>query len=72
MHLGWNMIHLGWLFWAMVLVLLIGLILAFLKRRPDYTYGWSNPSSAEVLKMRLAKGEISEDEYQTLLMRLRE
>ena len=63
----------GWVFMAIIMVVLLGLLAAFIvwlvgdqRRRPHREHYIAGGSAAEILDRRLATGEISVQEYERL------
>jgi putative membrane protein len=71
----WNMMdHWGWMFGGgfLLMVLLIVLIFAAFRGTDRWRDAVPRRSPEDLLKERLAKGEINEDEYDRLLRKLKE
>lgn len=58
----------GWLFWLIVLVFVFYIIIKFIKQdKNKITYSENKESAAlDILKRRYARGEISEEEFETI------
>lgn len=61
---GFGMMWYGWFFWIIVLVGIFLLVLWILNQNKGKFSGKEDPQ--EILKNRLAKGEISKEEYHKL------
>lgn len=64
--MGYGYIGLGWLFQILILILFFWVIWWVLKSSRSFGFRASNETAMEILKKRLASGEISEKEYQRL------
>lgn len=67
---GWGIFPYGGWIMGALLLLLIGLVLYLTLRNRHTTK--ESPSSQEILKRRLARGEISKEEYRELIEELKE
>ena len=63
--MGYGLMGIGWLFQILVLVLFFLVIWWILKSSGSFGFK-TNETAADILKKRLASGEISEREYQKL------
>lgn len=67
---GWGIFPYGGLIMGLLLLLILGAVLYAVFRNRNNTK--ITPSSFEILKRRLARGEISKEEYRELLEKLKE
>lgn len=68
---GWFAMSAGMiLFWALIITIAV-LLFRALNRPPQHTHTPSTPSAEDILRERLARGEIDEEEYRRRLNALR-
>ena len=62
----------GWIFWIILVAVIVGLVVAMLNRsRNESPYYSDNDSPMDILKKRLAKGEINKEEYEQIKLRFK-
>lgn len=65
MHYGYGMMGYGWIFQLLILILFFVVVWWLLRNSGNYGYK-TDESAMDILKKRLASGEISEKEYYKL------
>ncbi|MGA8264231.1 MAG: SHOCT domain-containing protein [Ignavibacteriaceae bacterium] len=62
----------GWIFWIILVVVIVGLVVAMLNRsKSKIQYYPENDSPMDILKKRLAKGEINKEEYEQIKLKFK-
>ena len=63
---------LSWLFWIILVTVIAGLAVAMLNRsKSKIEYYPENDSPMDILKKRLAKGEINKEEYEQIKLKFK-
>ena len=62
----------GWLFWIILVATIAGLVVATLNRSKSKSEDYpENDSPLDILKKRLAKGEINKEEYEQIKLKFK-
>ena len=62
----------GWIFWIILVAVIVGLVVAILNRsRNKIQYYSENETPIDILKKRLAKGEINKEEYEQIKLKFK-